>query len=174
MSLKFILTWTATNLSAKIMNTSFAHLYIFMSHNCLPTRLTNFSLICIFSQRGNHFFFKLLLYVDTFFHDIHKFEVSVKQNVQIYGWMKWALAKLFSHQSVVLSQWLSSSQKHHTSQAWATERGFPIIPPGPAKFVCPMRSRSIWRAANRPSLIAQTTRDWPRRQSETNTQNWIQ
>ena len=39
------------------------------------------------------------------------------------------------------------------------------IPPGPARLVSPIRSRSIWRAAWRPSDMAHTTSDWPRRQS---------
>ena len=43
-----------------------------------------------------------------------------------------------------------------------------ICPPGPARDVEPMRSRSICRAACLPSEMAVTIKDWPRWQSRTN------
>src|SRR5260370_948069 len=41
----------------------------------------------------------------------------------------------------------------------------PCVIPGAGSVLEPMRNASTARAAPRPSLIAQTTSDWPRRQS---------
>ena len=41
----------------------------------------------------------------------------------------------------------------------------PCVIPGAGSVLVPIRKASIARAAPRPSLMAQTTSDWPRRQS---------
>lgn len=41
-----------------------------------------------------------------------------------------------------------------------------ITPPGPGNTDCSMRNASTSLAAWRPSVIAHTTNDWPRRQSK--------
>ena len=46
-----------------------------------------------------------------------------------------------------------------------TARAEPMVMSGAGRALTPIRYSSIARAAPRPSLMAQTTSDWPRRQS---------